>query len=83
MQNEGNFSPRRKIFLLKSENFRLRKFTFILPQANYHSAFGGLSFCEADYHSRKARLTPFTSSNLFPITSAHILSAAVGSRESV
>ncbi|MBO5967202.1 MAG: hypothetical protein J6S14_01735 [Clostridia bacterium] len=28
-------------------NFRSRKFTFILPQANHHSA-------QADYHSREA-----------------------------
>jgi len=38
--------PAAVIFYLM-ENFRLRKFTFILPQANHHSA-------QADYHSREA-----------------------------
>ena len=35
--------PAAVIFYL-IENFRVRKFTFILPKANYHSAEGGSSF---------------------------------------
>jgi len=31
------------------ENFRVRKFTFILPKANYHSA-------QADHHSRASEI---------------------------
>ena len=39
---DQNFPAAAHFYLI--ENFRVRKFTFILPKANYHSAEGGSSF---------------------------------------
>jgi hypothetical protein len=43
--------PGSKLHSIKSKNFRPgRKFTFILPQANYHSAKPIIILAQQDYH---------------------------------